>query len=193
MDPVPCVSCVSFWHWMNAAENHETVHWESGMRYQVKGLQRGSDGRPLMRMATMTHTRIAAAWRYLAPRSHQVQATRAHAEISDRRAGGALSVDLRDRPTRHILGLPRDAARQVRPRPGPVTAPPSQADPTIRAAAARAFAKPLPRWAEPPARGRSSLFHKPPVLAAEVQKLIGLGARRRDANGQRAHQPRRTP
>ena len=35
MDPVSCVSCVSWWYWVNAAETHETFHWESGMRYQV--------------------------------------------------------------------------------------------------------------------------------------------------------------
>ena len=35
IDPVSCVSCVSSWYSLNAVETHETVHWESGMRYQV--------------------------------------------------------------------------------------------------------------------------------------------------------------
>jgi hypothetical protein len=33
IDPVSCVSCVSSWYWVNAAETHETVQWASGMRY----------------------------------------------------------------------------------------------------------------------------------------------------------------
>lgn len=33
--PVSCVSCVSSWYSVNAAETHETIHWESGMRYQI--------------------------------------------------------------------------------------------------------------------------------------------------------------
>ena len=33
MDPVACVSCVSSWYWVNAAETHETFRRESGMRY----------------------------------------------------------------------------------------------------------------------------------------------------------------
>jgi hypothetical protein len=48
MDLVSCVSSVSSWNSVNAAETHETFHQESGMRYHVKGLQRGSDGRPLL-------------------------------------------------------------------------------------------------------------------------------------------------
>jgi hypothetical protein len=35
MDPVSCVSCVSWMYCVNAAETHETFHQESGMRYQV--------------------------------------------------------------------------------------------------------------------------------------------------------------
>ena len=34
IDPVSCVSCVSSWYWVTAAETYETFHWESGMRYQ---------------------------------------------------------------------------------------------------------------------------------------------------------------
>jgi hypothetical protein len=34
MDPVSCVSCVSSWYCVNAAETHETFRRESGMRYQ---------------------------------------------------------------------------------------------------------------------------------------------------------------
>jgi hypothetical protein len=34
MDPVSCVSCVSWMDSVNAAETHETFHQESGMRYQ---------------------------------------------------------------------------------------------------------------------------------------------------------------
>ena len=34
MDPVSCVSCVSWMHSVYAAETHETFHQESGMRYQ---------------------------------------------------------------------------------------------------------------------------------------------------------------
>ena len=30
-----CVSCVSSWYWVNAAETHETFHRESGMRYHL--------------------------------------------------------------------------------------------------------------------------------------------------------------
>jgi hypothetical protein len=33
--PVSCVSCVSSWSWVNAVEKHETIHRESGMRYQL--------------------------------------------------------------------------------------------------------------------------------------------------------------
>ncbi len=33
IDPVSCVSCVSWWYSVNAAETHETIHTESGMRY----------------------------------------------------------------------------------------------------------------------------------------------------------------
>jgi hypothetical protein len=33
--PVSCVSCVSSWYWANAAETHETIHRESGMRCQL--------------------------------------------------------------------------------------------------------------------------------------------------------------
>ncbi len=33
MDPVSCVSCVSWMYSVYAAETHETFHWESGMRY----------------------------------------------------------------------------------------------------------------------------------------------------------------
>jgi len=36
MDPVSCVSCVSGVYSVNAAEKHETFHWESGMRYQSR-------------------------------------------------------------------------------------------------------------------------------------------------------------
>jgi len=36
MGPVSCVSCVSSWYWVNAAETHETFHRESGMRYQLR-------------------------------------------------------------------------------------------------------------------------------------------------------------
>ena len=36
MDPVSYVSCVSCVYWMYAAEPHETIHWESGMRYQLQ-------------------------------------------------------------------------------------------------------------------------------------------------------------
>ena len=32
IDPV---SCVSSWYWVNAGETDETVHKESGMRYQL--------------------------------------------------------------------------------------------------------------------------------------------------------------
>ena len=35
MDPVSCVSCVSWMHWLYAFGTHETLHQESGMRYQV--------------------------------------------------------------------------------------------------------------------------------------------------------------
>ena len=35
MDPVSCVSYVSWMHWVDAVEMHETFDWESGMRYQV--------------------------------------------------------------------------------------------------------------------------------------------------------------
>src|SRR5215203_1575558 len=35
MDPVSCVSSVSWTHSVNAAETHVTVHWKSGMRYHV--------------------------------------------------------------------------------------------------------------------------------------------------------------
>jgi hypothetical protein len=34
MDPVSCVSYVSWWYCVYAAETHETIHWKSGMRYQ---------------------------------------------------------------------------------------------------------------------------------------------------------------
>ena len=34
MNPVSCVSYVSWMYWVNAADTHETFHWESGMRYQ---------------------------------------------------------------------------------------------------------------------------------------------------------------
>lgn len=34
MDPVSCVSCVSWVHCVNLAETHETFHRKSGMRYQ---------------------------------------------------------------------------------------------------------------------------------------------------------------
>jgi hypothetical protein len=30
---VSYVSCVSWMYWVNAAETHETLRWESGMRY----------------------------------------------------------------------------------------------------------------------------------------------------------------
>jgi len=33
IDPASCVSFVSWWYWVYAAETHETVHWASGMRY----------------------------------------------------------------------------------------------------------------------------------------------------------------
>jgi hypothetical protein len=36
MDPVSCVSCVSWMYCVNAAETHETFHQESGMRYQTR-------------------------------------------------------------------------------------------------------------------------------------------------------------
>jgi len=36
MARVSCVSCVSWSHWVNAAETHETIHWESGMRYHSR-------------------------------------------------------------------------------------------------------------------------------------------------------------
>lgn len=35
MAPGSCVSCVSWWCSVNAAETHETVRAESGMRYQL--------------------------------------------------------------------------------------------------------------------------------------------------------------
>lgn len=35
MDPVSCVSCVSWMHRVYAAETHETFHRESGMRYHL--------------------------------------------------------------------------------------------------------------------------------------------------------------
>ncbi len=35
IDPVSCVSCVSWMYSVNAAETHETFHQESGMRYQL--------------------------------------------------------------------------------------------------------------------------------------------------------------
>jgi hypothetical protein len=35
MGAVSYVSCVSCVYWMNAVETHETIHSESGMRYQV--------------------------------------------------------------------------------------------------------------------------------------------------------------
>jgi hypothetical protein len=34
IDPVSYVSCVSWMYPLNAAETHETFHWESGMPYQ---------------------------------------------------------------------------------------------------------------------------------------------------------------
>jgi hypothetical protein len=33
--PVSCVSCVSWGSFLNSAETHETLHSESGMRYQA--------------------------------------------------------------------------------------------------------------------------------------------------------------
>ena len=36
IDPVSCVSYVSWGYWVNVAETHETVHCESGMRYQIR-------------------------------------------------------------------------------------------------------------------------------------------------------------
>jgi hypothetical protein len=33
MTPVSCVSCVSGMYWVNATETHETIYWESGLRY----------------------------------------------------------------------------------------------------------------------------------------------------------------
>ena len=36
MGPVSYVSYVSWMHMLNAAETYETVHWESGMRYQIR-------------------------------------------------------------------------------------------------------------------------------------------------------------
>jgi len=36
MNPVSYVSCVSWMHWVNAAETHETFHRKSGMRYQIR-------------------------------------------------------------------------------------------------------------------------------------------------------------
>ena len=33
---VSCVSCVSWWYCVNAAETHEAPHQESGMRYQIR-------------------------------------------------------------------------------------------------------------------------------------------------------------
>lgn len=35
IETVSCFSCVSSWYSVNAAETHETVHWESDMRYQI--------------------------------------------------------------------------------------------------------------------------------------------------------------
>ena len=37
MGPVSFVSCVSWKHSVNAAETHETFHWDSGMRYHPFG------------------------------------------------------------------------------------------------------------------------------------------------------------
>jgi hypothetical protein len=38
MDPVSCVSCASWVYSVNAGETHETIHQESGMRYQIHPL-----------------------------------------------------------------------------------------------------------------------------------------------------------
>jgi hypothetical protein len=40
--PVSYVSCVSWMHWVNAAETHESVHRESGMRYHSNRVSRCS-------------------------------------------------------------------------------------------------------------------------------------------------------
>ena len=42
MNPVSCVSYVSWMHRVNAAETHETFHWESGMRYHFTTTSRAS-------------------------------------------------------------------------------------------------------------------------------------------------------
>jgi hypothetical protein len=34
MGPVSSISCVSWWAFLNSTDAHETVRWESGMRYQ---------------------------------------------------------------------------------------------------------------------------------------------------------------
>jgi hypothetical protein len=44
-DPVSCVSCVSWRYPVNAAETHETVHPESGMRYQSRDFRARSEFR----------------------------------------------------------------------------------------------------------------------------------------------------
>jgi hypothetical protein len=36
IDPVSCISCVSWRYSVYEAETHETFHWESGMRYQSR-------------------------------------------------------------------------------------------------------------------------------------------------------------
>jgi hypothetical protein len=41
--PVSCVSCVSWWSFLNAAETHETFHWASGMRYQFRPFEARSE------------------------------------------------------------------------------------------------------------------------------------------------------
>jgi hypothetical protein len=40
INPVSCVSYVSWSCWVNAAETHETFRWESGMRYHVSSWPR---------------------------------------------------------------------------------------------------------------------------------------------------------
>ncbi len=42
MCAVSCVSCVSVRHRVNAAETHETIHLESGMRYHFTATYRAS-------------------------------------------------------------------------------------------------------------------------------------------------------
>src|SRR5918996_3913956 len=41
MGPVSYVSCVSWMCSVNADETHETFHWESGMRYQIRLIRPG--------------------------------------------------------------------------------------------------------------------------------------------------------